>query len=324
MLDRRAFLAGTALAGAAAAIPLSTVRVRAQAAGGTAGGLAQAPAFHRIRVGDAIVTALADGTLQMGAAAFPDVSEEEFAAAMRAAHKDPAAYAGHVNAYLIQQGDRTVLMDAGGTSAMAPSLGQLPANLAAAGVDPADIDTILISHLHPDHIGALTTDGTAMFPNAELMVRENEVAFWADPATRAALPAGMQGMIDGIEAALAPYEGRTTRFAEDGEVAPGIEAVFLPGHTPGHTGFRVTGGNGLLIWADIVHVAPLQMPNPGTAIAFDADPQQAVATRLRLLDEVATDRTLVCGAHLPFPGFGHVEKAGEGYRFVPTDWQYQL
>lgn len=321
MLDRRTFLAGSALAGAATMLPVGAPRARAQTA--PAGGIAQAPAVQRIAVGDAVVTAIADGTIPLGPEVFPDVSADEFGAAMRAAFLSPDAYNGHVTTYLVQRGGETVLIDAGGSAQMAPTLGRLPDNLAAAGVAPGDIGTILITHLHPDHIGALLAGGEA-FPNAELVVREAEITFWSDPATRAALPAEMHWLFDSVGAALAGYEGRIRRFADDGEVVPGIESVFLPGHTPGHTGYRIASGDGLLMWGDIVHAAPLQMPNPRVTIGFDADPQVAMETRLRLLDEVVADRTLVSGTHLPFPGFGHIEKAGEGYRFVPTEWQYQL
>ncbi|MEM7694880.1 MAG: MBL fold metallo-hydrolase [Pseudomonadota bacterium] len=320
-LSRRTVLGGAAAT--AATFPVSvTLSRRALAAEATA----QAPAFHRMAVGNITVTAIADGHLSLGAQVFPNASEEDFAAAMRAAFlPEDQPYAAPLNAYVVQTGDRTILIDAGASPQMAPSVGKLDENLAAAGIAPDTIDTILITHLHPDHIGGLMTDdGAVRFPNAELMVREAEVAFWTDPATRAAAPEGFRPMIDGTNAVVTAYADQTTRFADDGEKAPGVTSVSMPGHTPGHTGFRVDDGDAsLLIWGDIIHNAPLQMGNPKIFIGFDIDGEQAVATRASVLDMVTADRTLVAGMHMPFPGAGHIAAAGEGFAFVPLPWQYR-
>lgn len=320
--SRRHLLMAGAAAGAGAALPVS---VGAQTQTGTSGASAQAPAFHRMRVGDALVTALGDGHLMLNHQALPNASEEEVAQALRASFLPADAYAAPVNAYLVETGDRTILIDSGGSPQMAPTLGNLDDNLAAAGVSPQDVDTILLTHMHPDHVGHLVQDGAATFPNAELMVRAEEIAFWADPATREAMPEGRKAMVDGANAAVAPYADRTTRFDSDTTLLAGIDATFLPGHTPGHTGFRIhSGDTQLLIWGDIVHMAPVQMARPRVFIGFDTAPEQAVATRLAILEEVAAERTMIAGMHLPFPGFGFLERAGEGYAFVPAPWQYTL
>jgi glyoxylase-like metal-dependent hydrolase (beta-lactamase superfamily II) len=327
MLDRRSFLAGTALVGAAAALPLGRAAfAQAAATAAPAVSPAQAPAFHRIRVGDAIVTALSDGSLQIPAEALSGATPEEVAQRLAAAFLPEGPYTAPINAYLVETGDRTVLIDGGAPAAFAPTVGKLLETLAAAEVAPETVDTILLTHLHPDHVGQLIdAAGAVTFPNAELVARAEEVAFWTDAATRAALPPEFVSFFDLANAVLGAYQGRVTTFDADSEVAPGITGVFLPGHTPGHTGFRVTGGDeSLLIWGDIVHVAPVQLPDPRVTLAFDVAPETAAASRLRVLDEVATDRTMVAGMHMPFPGFAHLAREGEGYALVPVPWQFSL
>ncbi|WP_420391910.1 MBL fold metallo-hydrolase [Acuticoccus sp.] len=324
-IDRRHLMTAAAAVGAMTALPAA----RAGAQSPTPRPSQQAPAFQRRSVGDATVTGLADGFLPLGPGAFPDVDEAAFIEAMREAYlpADPS-HVTAVNAYLVEVGGRTVLIDAGGSTALAPSLGNLLANLSAAGVEPGNVDAVLLTHMHPDHVGHLANDGVATFPNAELVVHAAEVTFWRDPATRSAMPEARRGMVDAANAAIAPYEDRTTLFEGDVEVLAGIAARHLPGHTPGHTGYRVgSGDDTLLIWGDIVHVAPVQLPQPTRAIGFDVDPEQAVATRQRLLDEVTSDRTLIAGMHLSFPGFGHIMPVGQAdnaYAFIPTRWEYNI
>lgn len=319
-IDRRQLLAGAALA--SASLPL-TVRIgTARAEDGPA--FSQAPAYHRIAVGDMVVTALSDGHLGIDASVFPNVSPEAFAEAMRADFQPGPGYTAPVNAYVVQRGDGTVLIDAGGSTGMAPTLGRLFDNLTAAGIDPAGVETVLLTHLHPDHIGGLMRGADPAFPNAELRVREEEIAFWSDPATRAAMPEAFRPMVDAALAVLDAYGDRLGPFTRDGQVAAGIDAVFLPGHTPGHTGYRIADGDAsLLLWGDVIHVAPVQMPRPERFIGFDVSPEAAVATRARILEEVSADRAMVGGMHLPFPGFGHVARRGDGYAFVRADWQYE-
>ena len=321
-IDRRQLMTSAAIAGVAAALPFGARTVHAQALG-----RAQAPAFQRMKVGETLVTAVSDGHLTLGAQVFPNVSEEEFEAALRNGFLDATGggYAAPVNAYLVERGGEVMLIDAGGTSAMAPTLGNLGENLGAAGVAAGDVGTILLTHLHPDHIGGLMSDGAAAFPAAELVVRAEEFAFWTDPATRDMLPEAQRGMVDNVMATAKAYEGRITRFEDDVEVVSGITARFLPGHTPGHTGYLIAdGAETLMVWGDIVHVAPVQLPQPQRFIGFDTDPDTAVSTRRAILDEVSADRTRIAGMHLPFPGVGHIAKDGEGYGFVRADWQYEL
>lgn len=322
-LHRRNFLAGAALA--SAAVPALSVRAFAQAAPpAPATGRTQAPGFQRLTVGDTVVTAILDGSFELGADMLPNADQEQYDAALRAAFVPSGPYPAPVNAYVLERGGDVILIDAGAPSAMAPTVGKLPQNLAAAGIAPGSVTHILLTHMHGDHVGNLV-DGTgaAMFPNAELIVRDRELTFWTDPSEETRIPESQRMMVPLARNAAKAYEGRTTSFADDVDVLPGISAVALYGHTPGHTGFRIADGDGLLVWADIIHVAPVQSRHPEVFIGFDISPEDAVAARKRILEQVAADRTMVTGMHMPFPGFSHVVADGEGYRFVPVPWQFQ-
>jgi glyoxylase-like metal-dependent hydrolase (beta-lactamase superfamily II) len=286
-------------------------------------GTAQVAAAQRFKVGDMIVTALSDGYLEIGASALSGVSEEDFQEALNAAFLKPGAYIASVNAFVVQAGSNTYMIDAGTGTALGPTVGQLTDNLNTAGFQPSSISKLFTTHLHPDHIGGCVKDGEPVFNNAEFVMTRDDRVFWTDAGKRSEAPEQMQAFFDLATSALKAYGDRLREISGETEVAPGITSVPLPGHTPGHTGYRLTSGNEtMLVWADIVHVAPAQLPNPDVTIGFDIDPAQAAKTRKALLEQVAADRILIAGAHLPFPGIGHIEKAGAGYRFVPANWQY--
>jgi glyoxylase-like metal-dependent hydrolase (beta-lactamase superfamily II) len=319
-MNRRELLklgTATALSG----VTLSLLRPVAFAQ--NAQGTAQVAAAQRFKVGDMIVTALSDGYLEIGASALVGVSEEDFQAALNTAFLKPGAYIASVNAFIVESDSNTYMIDAGTGSALGPTVGRLADNLSKSGYQPSSISALFTTHLHPDHIGGCVKDGKAVFDNAEFIVTKDDRAFWTDAGKRSEAPEQMQPFFDLATSALKAYGNRMREISGETEVAPGITSVPLPGHTPGHTGYRLTSDNEtMLVWADIVHVAPAQLPNPDVTIGFDIDPTQAAKTRKTLLEQVVADRILIAGAHLPFPGIGHIEKAGEGYRFVPADWQY--
>jgi glyoxylase-like metal-dependent hydrolase (beta-lactamase superfamily II) len=327
MLHRRTFL--TAAAAAAALPAVVPAAAFAQAAAPTPEPnpatpvRAQVPAFFRVKVGDALVTAVGDGGFDLPAKILPGVSDEEFAAAMRAQFLPEAAFPAGLNTFVVELAGNTVLVDTGAPAGMAPSVGHAMTNLAAAGYAPADITHVLLTHMHSDHTGNLVdTAGGAVFPNAALVVRDRELAFWTDPAEAGRIPEGQRNHVELATKARAAYADRLTTFADDVAVLDGIEAVALYGHTPGHTGYRVAGE--LLIWGDLAHVIPVQMAKPDVAIAFDVTPADAVAVRKATLETLAAERTMVAGMHVPFPAFGHVVAEGAGYRFVPAQYRYAL
>lgn len=269
------------------------------------------------RVGDIRVTALSDGPLPIGLKNLLDLDEPEYKRILHAHFREPETYRSGLNAFLIEMPDRTVLVDAGGGGALGPETGRVARNLAATGTAPEAIERIYCTHMHGDHIGGLTDNaGAAIFPNAALVMHENERAYWSDEAHAT----------DSSRATFAAYEGRIETFAGETEIAAGLTTVPLPGHTPGHSGLRITSDDeALLIWTDIVHLAPVQLAMPEIGVNFDVDPEMARATRSALLEQVAADRTLIAGSHIGFPGIGWIEPEGEGYRFVAVpythDWR---
>jgi glyoxylase-like metal-dependent hydrolase (beta-lactamase superfamily II) len=314
-ISRRSVLAGGA---AMLAIPPILVAAPARAQGATA-----AVAYPR-KVGDIEIVAISDGYLELPGALFVNISEQERAAAFSAAFLDPAVPARvGVTAHLVRAGGRTILIDTGTADLFGPTLGALPGTLAALGVAPADVDAVLLTHMHPDHLGGLLAGGAPAFPNATVHVSATDLAFWTDEATAARAPDDFKPFFARAVATAAAYGDRVIPFGADGEVLPGVASLALPGHTVGHTGYHLSSGDAeILVFGDVAHSAAVQFAHPGAGLVFDTDPAQAAETRARTLDRLAADRTLVAGTHLPFPGIGHVARAGDAYAWVPEHWRY--
>jgi len=285
--------------------------------------VAQQPGLHHRRVGDIIVTSVSDGYLDGSNSALQNITPEETAAMLVGAFR-PTPRRGSVNTFLIWSAGRLALIDTGCGPKMQASAGKLFANLAAAHVAPAEIDTVLLTHMHPDHSNGLAdAQGAAIFMQAELGLHAAELAYWQDPASAVIAAETKQGVpyFDMARVQIAPYTDRLRPFEDGAEVFPGVTAVHLPGHTPGHCGYRIaSGAETLLIWGDIVHVPEVQVPRPEVGMQFDVEPARAVATRRRVFDMVATDRLLVAGMHLHFPACAHLLREGDGYRLVPDAW----
>jgi glyoxylase-like metal-dependent hydrolase (beta-lactamase superfamily II) len=319
-LSRRHFLAGAGLTG-------GTLLANAPIPALARAPLADAPTLGALRrkVGSVEVTALLDGYVDIGSDLFIGRIDAEAERLAEASFQEPGPRRAPVNAYLVNLGDRLVLVDAGTSDSMGPTLGRLPAAMEAAGVAPDLIDTLLITHMHPDHINGVLTAGEALFPNAELVVTATDYAFWHDDANMNQAPDEAKPFFIGARKAAAAYGDRVRQVDGEGEAVGSIRTVPLPGHTPGHAGFIVeSDGEALFIWGDVVHIATYQFARPDWSIAFDVDSKLAAETRKRTFDRVAADRMLIAGMHLPFPGFGHVARDGETYRFVPDEWPYRL
>lgn len=305
------------LAGAGATLTL--------VATGQAGAATQVAGVYRRGVGEIVVTALLDGYLDLDPAMLTGADAETNARLLGEAFIAGPAVATSVNAYVIETGGRRILVDGGAAAAFGPTAGQLMGALAAAGVGADSIDTLFTTHAHPDHVGAFAADGAAAFPNADLVMHAAEQAFWSDDANFAGADEQTQAFVAMARGAMAPYAARTTLVEDGAEIAPGVTAMHLPGHTPGHTGLMLSSGDrALLVWGDIVHIGPVQFALPSLTIPFDVDQPLAAATRARLLDQVATDRLEIAGSHVDFPSMGHVEKHGDGYAFTPSRWDHTL
>jgi glyoxylase-like metal-dependent hydrolase (beta-lactamase superfamily II) len=280
----------------------------------------QPSGVSHIAIGDIVVSAINDGVFQ---ASFDDLVTTD-RAACESAHRGEFRLAPPwltINCFMIRTGDRTVLVDSG-FAGKNEQVGRAAENLKAINVAPADVDTIVMTHMHPDHEAGLTdSSGKPIFPKAELLLHENELAFWRDDGAMArATPEG-QGDFHLARAALGAY-GDRVRTVKTDEVAPGVRAFPTPGHTPGHTAWLVeSNGEGLLIWGDIVHFPGMQFAFPDTSVAYDIDPAAAAEARKKVLKFVAGEKLRVAGVHLDFPAFGHVVSNGAAFRYVPEVWR---
>jgi glyoxylase-like metal-dependent hydrolase (beta-lactamase superfamily II) len=270
----------------------------------------------RFRVGEITVTAVSDGILKSSLDVIVGLTPDECARLAGCAFDAPIWLP--VNAFLIDFPGRRVLVDAGSGTNMQPTLGELPATLRAIDAPPESIDTILLTHLHPDHAnGLIDADGKANFPNAELILHQQESRFYLERDANEGDSERVRRTLVASKQATAPYRD-CIRTVPDGEAIPGMSALLQPGHTPGHTCWLLQSGDDkLLIWGDIVHLPSVQVPRPDAALVFDVDPVLAPQSRARVFDWVAGERIRVAGAHLPFPGFATITRDGSGYAYAP-------
>jgi glyoxylase-like metal-dependent hydrolase (beta-lactamase superfamily II) len=285
----------------------------------------QIPGVYHRKIGDIVVTAISDGYLDGTLEVMRNVDLDKAQQILRDAFR-PARRTS-VNTFLIHSKGRVAIIDTGSGNYLQPTAGFVQRNLAAAGIEAKSIDTVLLTHMHPDHSAGLTdmSNGQLLFPNAELVMHENELPYWFDDGAMAKADERSRKLyfLAGREQ-VAPYKNRTRLFRE-GEVFPGVTAVPSVGHTPGHTAYLVASSNDqLMIWGDTVHVPEVQTALPAAGMAFDVDLAEAAASRRRMFDRVSADGVLIAGMHLHFPAFSRLARRGEGYALYSEAWVHAL
>lgn len=287
----------------------------------------QAPGYYRMTLGKLRITAVSDGTVTVPLnTLLTHVSPEKLREAMARDALTPQAETS-INAYVIDDGKKRVLVDTGAGELFGRNGGHLLTNLAAAGYPAETIDTVLLTHIHADHSGGVSRAGKPAFPKAEVFVDKRDVNFWLNPANVNRVEASQAHTFAESERTLRPVitAGRLKTFLAPATLPGGIRAESTAGHTPGSVLYRVESeGQTLVLWGDIIHAKAVQMPDPDVAIHFDVNQQQAIGTRERILRQAADQGYWVAAAHISFPGLGHVQHDGQGYRWVPGNYTTQL
>ena len=271
--------------------------------------------FPSQQIGEFSITAISDGYLSASLDLLSNIDLLDASKLQQdAGVNDPSSI--HINCYLVRGRGRTILIDAG-AGGFKQWGGKLKVNLALAGVQPSDIDTILLTHAHPDHVGGLLdSSGEAAFPDAELVIHQHEVSFWEDDSNLSRASERARGNFLFARKVFDQYREKMRLFTDD-EVLPGIIAMPLLGHTAGHSGYRIESADrSLLIWGDIVHFPQIQIARPDVSIAFDQDPLLSAKTRSKLLDVVSSDNILIAGMHLGELGFARIQRKGNLYRIA--------
>ncbi len=268
---------------------------------------------HRRTIGDIEIIAVTDGLLPTDSdkAIGLDSAECE----RLCGHRHGETFQISVNEYVVRTGDKTLLIDAGAGTRSYPGVGLLPDNLRRIGIAPETIDAVLLTHLHSDHMhGLVNAEGAAIYPNAELVLHEDEANFWIDKA-----PTGnprVDRNLPLVERNTRPYRERL-RTVRAQEVYPGVSAHLSTGHTPGHTTWRVSSGREqAIMWGDTIHFEAIQIPRPDIAVAYDMDPDAAADARRLIFEMCVEEGLLIMGAHVSFPGFGRLERRGLGFALV--------
>src|SRR5712664_1910080 len=273
----------------------------------------QAPGFFRLKVGDLEVTTLYDASavFQLDWLKGQKATIDGVARALR---QDPHLLDAADLGFLVNTGKQLILVDAGaGTWYGGGAFGRLAGSLRSAGYTPEQVDLVLVTHLHSDHVGGLTThDGDRVFPNAEVYVAKAESDFWLSPEIAAKAPKEAQPFFQSAQAIAAPYikAGKWHTFSGSESIVDGMQLVPLSGHTPGHTGYEFSSnGQKILFWGDTIHLQSVQLRHPELTVVFATDPTAAAATRNQLLPKLARKDVVIAGPHMLFPSLGRLHKA---------------
>lgn len=281
----------------------------------------QVPGYYRFMVGNYEITSIYDGYSNMSLDTYKGTNATDAEAAIKKEYSHISGVGKDfrlkisVNTFLINTGKELILVDTGSGNSAGPAMGAVRKNIELAGYKPEDINKIIFTHLHPDHVGGLAEKGKLVYPNAVIYVNEKEMEFWLNN------PGFKQEFKDTLNTYKADKKYKALK---DGtEISAGIKSILLPGHTIAHMGYEITSeGKKLLIWGDITHGYEVQFANPDVTTAYDYDQNQAKETRKALMEKVAKEGTMIAGSHLPFPGLGHVivNTDGRGYRWIPVQY----
>lgn len=319
-ISRRSMITAGAAALALPALP--QLSGSAQAAAPKLG--QQAPGFFRWKVGDFEVTAIHDGVVRgpVEPSRIPNATLDDVKKLLAANFMSTTELVGHFTTLVVNTGSKLVLIDTGFNNNGAPTTGQMAVNMAAAGIDPKQIDTVLISHFHPDHIGGLRSkEGALIYPNAEIAIPGADWDYYMDDARLNGAPEAARAFYQVPRRVFAPIAKDLRRVEPGKEAAPGITAISTPGHTPGHTSYVVSSGTStLLVVGDVANDPRIFARNPDWHLVFDLDKPLAVETRRKLLDMAATDRMQLSFYHAAFPATGYVAKDGTGFNWIPASY----
>ncbi|MCW0920936.1 MBL fold metallo-hydrolase [Pseudomonas koreensis] len=285
----------------------------------------QAPGYFRLAVGDYEVTALFDGYNDLSPKLLQGMSQSQIRALLARRSIETPGVQTAFNAFLVNTGTQLILVDTGAGQCIGATAGQLSANMQVAGYKPEQVDTILLTHLHLDHVcGLVDAEKKPVFANATVFAAKAEADYWLDPAALANAPAGAKEFFKIAQDSTAPYvaAGRFKTFAAGQSPLPGlVEATLEAGHTPGSTTYRFTSQQQSIVFmGDLVHNLAVQFLHPEVSIGFDVNSQQAIASRQAVFSAAAASKTWVTAAHLPFPGIGHIAAEGKHFQWVPVEY----
>ena len=284
---------------------------------------ASSAGFYRTLLGQFEITALSDGTVDLPMDKLLHQESNKTQAQLTQVFLSSPTETS-VNGYLVNTGDELVLVDTGAGKLYGPTLGKLITSLQAAGYESSDVDHILITHLHADHVGGLARDGKRVFPNATIHADKRDLDFWLSEIEMNKAPDAQKGFFQGAMASLNPYvlDNKVDGFDGSQQIVPGISTDATYGHTPGHTSYHMqSNGQEMWIIGDLIHAPAVQFPHPDITIDFDSNPEEAQKQRSRIFQQVANSKALMAGAHLQFPGLGHVRKVETGFEWIPTNYQ---
>jgi len=321
-VSRRVMLGGIAASGAALTLP-------GMAHAKMPMGQPQSPYFHRFKLGDAECTVVSDGQLPLGdpTKSFLNISKDEIAKELHDNFLPPSNAVLEQNVLVVNFGDRVVLFDTGmGTDALfGDSTGKLMSTLKQAGIDPAGVDAVVMSHAHIDHCGGLVADnGSPNFPNAQYFIGEPDFAYWTDDSKIPKDYPARPHFLAQAQKNLLPLKDRTHFYKDNEEIIPGVTVLSAPGHTVSHSIFMInSGGKQLCYIGDLAHHPVLLLEHPRTQFAFDTDAVQSAESRVKMLSMLAANRTPLLAYHFAWPGVGHVSKAGDGFKYFPLPLQQE-